>query len=119
MFAVSLAKNSVFLENNVVGGTPLSYFERAESKRKNFLWFFWVQNLFSWYFCAYTIGYRYAGLQHCSVAPPHNRQTYSKIGRVPGFLMVLGESSGGKNPPIRILGQENPNKRAISVENLP
>ena len=25
-----LAKNSVFLENNRVGGTPLSYFERAE-----------------------------------------------------------------------------------------
>ena len=28
----------------------------------------------------------------------------------------LGEGSVGKNPPIRILGQENPNKRAISVE---
>ena len=39
-------------------------------------------------FSAYTIGYRYAGVQHCSVAPPHNRQKYSKIGRVPGFLMV-------------------------------
>ena len=25
-----LAKNSVFLENNRVGGTPLSYYERAE-----------------------------------------------------------------------------------------
>ena len=83
-----LAKNSVFLENNRVGGTPLSYFERAELKKKGSLWCFWVQNLFSWYFCAYTIGYRYAGVQHCSVAPPHNRQKYSKIGRVPGFLMV-------------------------------
>ena len=83
-----LAKNSVFLENNRVGGTPLSYFGHAELKKKGFLWFFLVQNLFSWYFCAYTIGYRYADVQHCSVAPPHNKQKYSKIGRVPGFLMV-------------------------------
>ena len=83
-----LATNSVFLENNRVGGTPLSKFERAELRKKGFPWSFWVQNLFSWYFCAYTIGYRYAGLQHCSVAPPDNRQKYSKIGRVPGFLIV-------------------------------
>ena len=88
MFAVVLAKNSVFLENNRVGGTPLSYFKCAELKKKGFLWTFWVQNLSSWYFFAYTIGYRSAGVQHCSVAPPHNRQKYSKIGRVPGSLMV-------------------------------
>ena len=104
MFAVVLAKNSVFLENNRVGGRPLPYFERAELKKKGFLWSFWVQNLFSWYFCAYTIGYRYAGVQHCSVAPPHNRQKYSKIGCVPGFSDGLGESSGGKNPPYPYFG---------------
>ena len=105
-----LAKNSVFLENNRVGGTPLCYFEGAELKKKGFLWSFWVQNLFSWYFCAYTILYRYAGVQHCSVAPPHNRQKYSKIGRVPGFLMVWEKARVGGTPPSVFWGKRIPTK---------
>ena len=57
-------------------------------KKKGFFWSFWVQNLFSWFFCAYTIVYSYTGEQHCSAATPQSRQKYSKIGRIPGFLMV-------------------------------
>ena len=105
-----LAKNSVFLENNWVGGTPLSYFEVAELKKKGFLWSFWAQYLFSWYFCAYTIGYRYAGVQHCSVAPPHNRQKYSKIGRVQGFLIIWGKARMRGTPPSVFWGKRIPTK---------
>ena len=84
---------------------------------KGYFWSFWVQNLFSWFFRAYTILYRYTGVQHCSAAPPQSRQKYSKIGPIPRFLMVWEKARVGGNPPIPILGPGNSKKIGISVEN--
>ena len=105
-----LAKNSVFLENNRVGGTPLSYFERAELKKKGFLWSFRVQNLFSWYFC----DVRWCAALFCSTTPEQTTVLQNRPSS--RDFDGLRESSDGRSPPICIWGQENPNKRAISVE---
>ena len=118
MFAVVLAKNSVFLENNRVGGTPLSYFERAELKKKGFLLvFLGTKTLFMVFLCLYyRIQVRWCAALFCSTTPQQTKVLENR----PSSRVFdgLGESSGEKNPPIRILGQENSNKRAISVENL-
>ena len=74
-------------------------------KTKGYLWSFWVQNLMSWFFGAYTILYRYTGVQHCCAAPPESRQKYSKIGRIPGFLMVWEKAGVGGTPPSLFRGQ--------------
>ena len=74
-------------------------------KTKGYFWSFWVQNLFSWFFGAYTILYRYTGVQHCSAAPPQSRQKYFKIGRIPGFLMVWEKARVGGTPPSLFWGQ--------------
>ena len=74
-------------------------------KTKGYFWSFWVQNLFSWFFRAYTILYRYTGVQHCSAAPPQSRQKYSQIGRIPGFLMVWEKTRMGGAPRSLFWGQ--------------
>ena len=93
------------LVTNGVGGTPPLLFGGCIIKTKGYFWSIWVQNLFSWFFRAYTILYRYTGLQHCSAAPPRSRQKYSEIGRIPGFLMVWEKSRAGGTPPSLFLGQ--------------
>ena len=68
---------------------------------KGYFWSFWVQNLFSWFLRAYTILYRYTGVQHCSAAPAQSRQKDSKIGRIPGLLMVWEKARvGGTTPSL-------------------
>ena len=44
-------------------------------------------------------------MQHCSAAPPQSRQKYSKIGRIPGFLMVWEKARVGGTPPSLFWGQ--------------
>ena len=44
-------------------------------------------------------------MQHCSAAPPQSRQKYSKIGRIPGFLMVWKKARVGGTPPSLFWGQ--------------
>ena len=97
-------KQCIFGEQSGRRNPPLLFWG-CIIKKKAFLWSFWVQNLVSWFFCAYTILYRYTGVQHCSAAPPRSRQKYSKIGRIPGFLMVWEEARVGGTPPSLSRGQ--------------
>ena len=38
-------------------------------------------------------------MQHCSAAPPKSRQKYSKIGQIPGVMMVSEKAREGGTPP--------------------
>ena len=66
-----LAKNSVLLENNRVGGTPLWYFEHAELKEKGFpLVFLGAKPLFMVFLCLYyRIQVRWCAALFCSTTP--------------------------------------------------
>ena len=78
--------------------------------------FLGTKPLFMVFLCLhYTIQLRWCAAIFCSTTPQQTKVLQNR----PSSRVFdgLGESSGGGNPPIRILGQENPNKRAISVEN--
>ena len=77
-------------------------------QKQGFFRSFVVQNLVSWFFCAYTQVHWCAAL-FCSTS-----QEQTKIPQIRPNSRVLdgwGENFGGRNPPIPILGPDNPKKR--------
>ena len=52
---------------------------------------------------AFILGY--SSLSHAPWGPTQSRQKYSKIGRIPGFLMVWEKARVGGTPPSLFWGQ--------------
>ena len=74
---------------------------------KGFFWSFWVQNLCSWFFRPYRQVHWCAALL-CSTTPEQTNILQNRLNS--RVFDGSGESWGGRNPLVPILGPENPKK---------